>query len=148
MDGLKTIRTFLIHQNELVMKPSLLLAAATLVLFLYSCGDNERKGNDKPSSATTTQAEEKNNIPSIDIAGLKNEAAVLDAMQKVADARIADEKLKKEDPKYTGNYLELTKLYTAVLNASTEFSKTITDPAKRIEFMNKVSAIQDKMYAN
>ena len=36
---------------------------------------------------------------------------------------------------------------TAVLSASTAYSKTISDPAIALEFSNKLSAIQDKMYA-
>ncbi|MBK9569887.1 MAG: hypothetical protein IPO53_08175 [Chitinophagaceae bacterium] len=55
--------------------------------------------------------------------------------------------IKKEDPAYSGHYLELTKLYTAVLKASTAYSKTLTDPAKAVEFSDKFSAIQNKMYA-
>lgn len=131
------------------MKPKHLLAAWLLVFsaFFSSCGAKDKKADNKETTKTETPAETNTAVPQIDIAGLKDEAAVLDAMQKVVDARLADEKKQKEDPKYAGNYLELTKLYTAVLNASTEFSKTIADPAKRVDFMNKVSAIQDKMYA-
>ena len=86
-------------------------------------------------------------VPNIDTAALKDEASILDAMQKVTDARIADEKKQKDDPNYSGHYVELTKLYTAVLKASTAYSQTITDPAKAVEFGKKVSDIQDKMYA-
>ena len=86
-------------------------------------------------------------VPKIDTAAMKDEASVLDAMQKVVDARMADDKKQKDDPKYSGHYVELTNLYAAVLNASTAYTKTITDPAKAVEFSNKLSAIQDKMYA-
>ena len=68
-------------------------------------------------------------------------------MQKVVDARLADEKKRKESDEYAGNYLELTRLYTNVLNAATNYSKTIKDPAAAVAFNNKVSSIQDKMYA-
>ena len=86
-------------------------------------------------------------MPAIDTASLKDETSVLAAMQKVVDARVADEKKQKDDPNYSGHYLELTKLYTAVLKASTAYSQTITDPSKAVEFGNKLSAIQNKMYA-
>ncbi len=126
------------------MKPPVLPAACLLAIFLLfiSCSGNNKK--DTPQ--IVAPAEDISTIPSIDIAGLKDEASVLDAMQTVVDARISDEKKQKENPEYAGNYLELTRLYTAVLNASTEFSRTITDPESRVSFLNKVSAIQDKMY--
>jgi hypothetical protein len=86
-------------------------------------------------------------VPKIDIAALKDEASVLDAMQKVVDARVADEKKQKEDPNYKGHYAELTSLYAAVLKASTAFMGTIKDPNEALKFSEKVSAIQEKMYA-
>jgi hypothetical protein len=133
------------------MKLNLLRVAfifsATAVII--SCGGKEKKKEDnKQGTETSVGPEQKENnlVPNIDIDGLKDEASILDAMQKVVDARVADEKKKKEDPSYKGNYLELTKLYTAVLNASTQYSKSIADPAKAVEFGKKVSDIQRKMY--
>jgi len=134
------------------MKLKHLLTAGLLTtsLFFLSCGGKDKKDEDKTSTETTTKPTtpaDDGMVPAIDTAALKDEASILAAMQKVADARIADEKKQKEDPNYSGHYLELTKLYTAVLKASTAYSKTITDPAKAVEFGNKLSAIQDKMYA-
>jgi hypothetical protein len=135
------------------MKSKFLFAAALLAAFSFiilSCGGKDKKKEDgKPNTETTVdpaKGSDDGMVPKIDAASLKDEASVLDAMQKVVDARIADEKKQKEDPNYSGHYLELTKLYTAVLNASTAYTKTITDPAKAVEFSNKLSAIQDKMY--
>jgi|CXWL01.1.fsa_nt_gi hypothetical protein len=119
-------------------------------LFFLSCGGKDKKSDDKTTTETTTKPStdaDDGMVPKIDTASLKDEASILDAMQKVTDATIADEKKQKVDPKYSGHYLELTNLYTAVLKASTAYSKTLTDPAKAVEFGNKVSAIQDKMYA-
>lgn len=129
--------------------PVLMFTAAIAVC---SCKGKEKKEGDKPAettsaTTTTTTPAEESLVPAIDTATLKDEASILAAMQKVVDARIADDKKKKEDPSYSGNYLELTKLYTAVLKASTAYSKTITDPAAAVEFGKKVSAIQEKMYA-
>lgn len=135
------------------MKLKLLLTTALLIvsLFLLSCGGKEKKGSsENTSSETTTKTTTDNNdgmVPNIDTAALKDETSILAAIEKVADARIADEKKQKENPDYQGHYLELTKLYTAVLNASTAYSQTITDPAKVLEFGKKFTAIQDKMYA-
>ncbi|MEI2739341.1 MAG: hypothetical protein V9F01_11185 [Chitinophagaceae bacterium] len=134
------------------MKPKQLLAVSLLTfsLFLLSCGGKDKKDTDKASAESTTSPSANTDdgmVPKIDTAALKDEASILDAIQKVADARIADEKKQKEDPNYSGHYLELTKLYTAVLKASTAYSQTIKDPAKALEFTNKFSAIQDKMYA-
>lgn len=129
----------------------LLFAAILLTtsLFFLSCGGKDKKDDDKTTNETTTKPStdaDDGMIPNIDTANLKDEASILDAMQKVTDARIADEKKQKDDPNYSGHYVELTNLYTAVLKATTAYSKTLTDPAKAVEFSNKVSAIQDKMY--
>lgn len=136
------------------MKQKLLFASVLLAafsLFIISCGGKDKKKDDGKTSTETTvgpsTGTDDGMVPKIDTAAMKDEASVLDAMQKVVDARIADEKKQKEDPNYSGHYLELTKLYTAVLSASTAYTKTIGDPAKAVEFSNKLSAIQDKMYA-
>ena len=134
------------------MKPTLLsamllLAASSIII---SCGGKDKKKDDGKTNTETvgpSKGSDDGMVPKIDTASLKDEASVLDAMQKVVDARIADEKKQKEDQNYAGHYLELTKLYTAVLSASTAFTQTISDPAKAVEFGNKLSAIQDKMYA-
>ena len=140
------------HLNFIIMKPKQLLFIGLLIssLFFLSCGGKDKKSDDKPAVETTTKTTTSNDdgmVPAIDTATLKDEASILAAMQKVTDARIADEKKQKEDPNYAGHYLDLTKLYTAVLKASTAYSKTLTDPAKAVEFSSKVSAISDKMYA-
>ena len=131
------------------------LTTATLflsaMLLLSACSGKDNKTDDKKETTTETTIKDSggddNIVPSIDTALLKDEASILEAMQKVADARLADDKKKQEDPNYSGHYLELTKLYTAVLKASTAYSKTLTDPSKAVEFNNKVSEIQKKMYA-
>jgi len=71
---------------------------------------------------------------------------LLDAIKKVAVANIADDKKREEDPSYSGHYLELTKLYTAVLKASNKYSESITDPKKALEYHEKFSDIQKTMY--
>ncbi len=87
-------------------------------------------------------------IPVIDSAALNNEADILYAMQMIVDARLADDKKKNEDPAYEGHYLELSRIYTMVLNAATHYSKSLGDPASSLEFDKKVSTIQDKMDRN
>lgn len=125
----------------------------TAALSLSSCKGKDKKEGDKPADTPTTvtpannPAADDGMVPAIDTAALKDEASVLAAVQKVVDARMADEKKQKEDPSYKGHYLELMKLYTTVVNASTAYSKTITDPNAAVEFLKKVSDIQDKMYA-
>jgi len=133
------------------MKPRLFLVAklSFAALVIISCGGKDKKKDDTKSTTETTVGPANSDdgmVPKIDIAALKDEASILDAMQKAVDARMADEKKQKDDPKYSGHFVELTKLYSDVLNASTAYSKTITDPAKSLEFMEKVSAIQNKMY--
>jgi hypothetical protein len=134
------------------MKLKIIFATGLLAcsLFILSCGGKDKKGDDKTTTKTTTTTStgtDDGMVPKVDTASLTDEASILDAMQKVADATIADDKKQKEDPAYSGHYLELTKLYTAVLKASTAYSKTLTDPAKAVEFGEKFSAIQNKMYA-
>lgn len=125
------------------MRPTTAVSAFLLacIILFTSCKNNDKQkanaGMEEPVVAT---------VPAIDIASLKDEASLLNAMQQVVDARVADERKQKEDPKYSGNYLELTKLYTAVLKAANEYSRTIGDPEKGLEFSKKISAIQDKMY--
>ena len=130
------------------MKPKLLFAAGLLLVsfFIVSCGGKDKKNSDNKSIIKETAISD-GVVPKIDTAALKDGASILDAMQKVVDARLADDKKKNEDVNYAGHYLELTQLYTAVLKASTAYSKSLADPGKALEFDKKVSAIQDKMYA-
>ncbi len=126
------------------MRFKLLPAVFVLALpFFFSCNN---KGGKPVTKEVTIKAADDGMVPAIDTAALKDEASILDAMQKVVDARLADEKKQKDDASYSGHYVELTKLYTAVLKASTEYSKTLSDPNAAVEFNNKVSAIQQKMY--
>lgn len=106
---------------------------------MLSCGSNG--GNKESGQNITTDAAI---VPDIDTADLKDEASILEAMQKVVDARIADDKKKKEDPSYKGYYLELTRLYTTVLRASTAYAKTIADPNTALDFHSKVNEIRKK----
>lgn len=131
------------------MKPTCLLALGWLLampLFLSCKGKEDSKIN-PVNTTSTAAATDTIVVPAIDITNLKDETTILDAMQKVVDARLADEKKRKESDEYAGNYLELTRLYTHVLNAATNYSKTIKDPAAAVAFNNKVNSIQDKMYA-
>lgn len=131
------------------MKPTRLLTLGWLLAIpiFFSCKGKEEGKTSPVNTASTVAVTDNVTVPAIDIADLKNEATILDAMQKVVDARLADEKKRKESDEYAGNYLELTRLYTHVLNAATNYSKTIKDPAAAVAFNNKVSSIQDKMYA-
>lgn len=134
------------------MKHKHLFAAiiGSAVFFMIACGGKDKKGdNNTPTeekTETTVKPTDADIVPVIDTASLKDEASILAAMQQVVDAQIADDKKKKEDPNYSGHYLELTKLYTSVLKASTAYSKSLADPAKAVEFSNKISEIQKKMY--
>jgi hypothetical protein len=134
------------------MKSKLLFAAVLLTAssFIISCGGNDKKKEDGKTSTETTIGPVKGSddgmVPKIDTASLKDEASILDAIQKVVDARIADEKKQKEDPGYAGHFVELMILHTAVLKASTAYSKSLNDPTKSIEFSKKFSDIEDKLY--
>ena len=131
------------------MKRTRLLALGWLLVvpLFFSCKGKGESKTSPVNTASTVAATDNVTVPVIDIADLKDETTILDAMQKVVDARLADEKKRKESDEYAGNYLELTRLYTNVLNAATNYSKTIKDPAAAVAFNNKVNSIQDKMYA-
>jgi hypothetical protein len=134
------------------MKPGHLFTTALLFasLVILSCGSKDKKKDEGKSITETTVGPSNSGdgmVPNIDTASLKDEASILAAMQIVVDARLADEKKQKEDPEYDGHYVELTNLYSAVLNASTKYMSTIADPNEALKFSEKVSAIQNKMYA-
>lgn len=135
------------------MKLKIIFAATILVtsFFIISCGGSDKKKDDNKGTTETTVVPSKETgdsmVPSIDTAALKDEASILDAMQKYVDAQIAIDKKKKEDPSTESHFVEMTKLHTAILKASTAYSKNLTDPAKAVEFSTKVSDIEKKLYA-
>ena len=126
------------------------VTALAASLFIISCGGNDKKKDDSKSNAETTVGPSKGAddgmVPNIDTAALKDEASILDAMQKYVDAQIAIDKKQKEDPSTESHFVEMTKLHSAILRTSTTYSKTLTDPAKAVEFSTKVSDIEKKMY--
>ena len=132
------------------MKLKLFFTATTLVasLFIISCGGKDKKKDDSKTETTVGPSKDSGDgmVPSIDTANLKDEASILAAMQKYVDAQIAIDKKQKEDPSSESHFVEMTNLHSAILRASTAYSKTLTDPAKAVEFSNKVSDIEKKMY--
>lgn len=134
------------------MKPANLAPAIIfcIVLFFAACaGKNNKPENgsipSKENNETTAKPSDDGVVPAIDIAGLKDEASILDAMEKVVSARIADEQKKAADATYKDHYIQLMRLHTAVLRASTEYTKSITDPNKALEFSKKVNDIEKKL---
>ncbi len=135
------------------MKLRIIFTATTLIasLFIISCGGGDKKKDDSKGSTETTVGPSKEAgdgmVPNIDTAALKDEASILDAMQKYVDAQMAIDKKAKKDPSTETHFVEMTKLHSAILRASTAYSKTITDAAKAVEFSTKVSDIESKLYA-
>ncbi len=125
------------------LKLPLLVLITTFFLSFFSCGEKKNKTADEQP---ITQPSNEGIVPTIDTTNLNDEASLLDAIKKVADANIADDKKREEDPSYSGHYLELTKLYTAVLKASNKYSESIADPKKALEYHEKFSNIQKTMY--
>ena len=133
------------------MKTKLYLLSLITLFFLASCGGASEKATDE--NATTeeeTKSEETATktveVPNIDVEALNDEQSILDAMEKVVTGRMEDEKLRDENPDYKGNYIEFTKLYSAVLKKSTEFQKSMKDPKEALAFNEKIKAITDRMY--
>jgi hypothetical protein len=118
-------------------------------MVFISCGSNDKKneGSNKNSETTIGPASIGNGIvPKIDTVNLKDEASIMKAIQQLVDARLANDKKQKEDPKAPGYFVEFTKLETAILNASTAYSKTLSDPNKSIEFQDKFEKIHGLLY--
>lgn len=121
-----------------------------LICCCISCA-SDKKGGEKAAATETVIRQAPipaGNIPVIDSASLTNEEDILYAMQLIVDARLADDKKKNEDPAYEGHYLELSRIYTTVLHAATNYSKSLGDPERSQVFDKKVSTIQDKMDRN
>jgi PBP1b-binding outer membrane lipoprotein LpoB len=134
------------------MKKNLYFIVIISTLLFVRCGGGseqvaENKDNSKELK-TETPAENLPNVevPNIDLEALKDEKSILEAMEKVVNGRLEDDKLSKENPQYKGKYVEFTKLYSAVLKKSTEFQKTLPDAKSRVAFNEKIQAITDKMY--
>ena len=71
------------------MKPRLIFTALLLsfYMFIVSCGGKDKKEGDTNDPKTETTVKENNGdgmVPAIDTANLKDEASILDAMQKVS----------------------------------------------------------------
>ncbi len=133
------------------MKSKIFLATVlftALSLFFISCGGKDKKKDDGKTETTVgpTKGSDDGVVPKIDTANLKDEASILAAMQQYVDAQVAVDKKQKEDAAFDGHFVEMTNLHSAILRASTAYSKTITDPNKSVEFMTKVSDIEKKMY--
>lgn len=134
------------------MKLKIILTATTLAasIFIISCGGGDKKKDDSKGTTETTVGPSKESgdgmVPDIDTTSLKDEASILAAMQKYVDAQIAIDKKQKEDPSSESHFVEMTKLHSAILRASTAYSQTLTDPAKAVEFSTKVSDIEKKLY--
>ena len=106
-----------------------LFAAAIASLTIISCKGKDEKKNENPATTSTTAPSVENSgadaILDLDLSTLKDEAGFLKAWEDFTTARVADEKKREADKSYEGHYLEYLKMYTAMLKATTEFSKTI-----------------------
>lgn len=135
------------------MKKNLYLIIFLTTLLFVRCGGGGTEqvaenttANEEKKSEASTETVPSVEVPNIDLETLKDEKSILDAMEKVVNGRMEDDKLSKENPNYKGKYVEFTKLYSAVLKKSTEFQKTLPDAKARVAFSEKIQAITDKMY--
>ena len=123
--------------------------AICLIVGLTSCGDSDDKEDKEKTEKTESAGSEQQTeslVPNIDLESLTTEAAILEAMEQVVNARIEDERRSEEDQDYSGYYVELTNLYADVLEVSTNFADTFEDPQESLDYMNRVNEITDKMY--
>lgn len=127
-----------------IMHISILLVSIAIV----SCGGNDKKKEEAIKKEPTISATTDDIVPKIDTAALKDEASILSAMEKVVEARIADEKKRNENPNYSGHLAALMRLHTTVLRASMDYTRSISDPAKKLEFERKFNEIEKKLDTN
>jgi hypothetical protein len=133
------------------MSYKFLFAAPLLIatITIFSCSGKDKKKDDgKSNTKTSGQSKGTDNgmVPKIDTVNLKDEASILKAIQQLVDARLANDKKRKEDSKAPGYFVEFTNLETAILNASTAYSKTLGDPDKSMEFLDKFDRIHGLLY--
>lgn len=124
----------------------LLFSFAAIII---SCGGKDKKtGGSKTNNETSIGPAKSDGVaPKIDTSNLKDEASILAAMQTLVDAKLANEQKVKANPDAPSFFVEFTELETAILNAHTAYMKSISDPNKALEFHDKFSKIQDKLYA-
>ena len=128
-----------------------LFAVAIATLTIISCKGKDEKKKETPVENTSTATENSSRntgddaILNLDVTTLKDEASFLKTWEDFTAARVADEKKREADKNYEGHYLEYLKMYTKLLNATTEFSKKIEPASAAVAFNEKVSAIQNKM---
>lgn len=138
------------------MKKIYLLLAITGMGFMISCGGEEKKSDKKDKGESKEEepeeiAEEEPEIdysyviPAIDTSSLNSEEEILSAMDKVITARKMDDSLSENVTGYDGYYVELTNLYSSVLNKSTQYMGTLKGK-DAIMFNEKLNAITEKMY--
>jgi hypothetical protein len=147
----KNICTFPFHQNRNFMSRKLSFAILVMIasITIFSCGSNDKKNDGSKKNSETTIGPGSSGdgiVPKIDTVNLKDEASILKAIQQLVDARLANDKKQKEDPKAPSYFVEFTKLETAILNASTAYSKTLSDPNKSLEFQDKFEKIHGLLY--
>lgn len=132
------------------MKFKTMLAAVLLgsSLLVVSCGGKEKKKEDTKTGELSIGPAKQldNDVPKIDTGNLKDEASIISAMQTFVDAQVALDKKIKDNPSADSHFVEMTKIQTAIMNAATNFSQTFKDPAKSVEFLDKISNIQKKLY--
>jgi hypothetical protein len=131
------------------MKPVHLFFAGIALLNILTCSCNNSGKNETVTSGSTTKPTVADDgiVPKIDTANLKDETSILSAMSTVLEARKTDDNKSETDKSYKGHYSEFTMLYTAVLKAGNAYMATLKDPAKALEFNEKLSKITDKYYA-
>jgi hypothetical protein len=134
------------------MKKILFFVLVISMTSFLSCGGGEVKNEDKQEEGKEVKKDENADakkedeskkseaVPQIDVASLNDEASILDAMNKVVEARRMDDSLRNADKNYKGHFVKLLKLNTAVVKRATEFSKTLKGDA-RVEFIKKYTSI-------
>ena len=123
------------------MKKILFFVLVISMTSFLSCGGGEVKNEDKQEEGQEANESKKSEaVPQIDVASLNDEASILDAMNKVVEARRMDDSLRNADKNYKGHFVKLLKLNTAVVKRATEFSKTLKGDA-RVEFIKKYTSI-------
>ena len=83
------------------LKLPLLVLINTFSLSFFSCGEKKNKTTDEQS---IIQPSNDGIVPTIDTTNLNDEASLLDAIKKVADANIADDKKRQKNNKLRSHF--------------------------------------------
>jgi hypothetical protein len=118
---------------------------------LVSCGSDKKENNvvkeqtGATSSGTGSSSDDGFVIPKIDTAMLKTVDDIVKAHAATIDARLADEKLKKENPNAKSHYIETMEVFNNVNEKRMSFGAQFKGQ-DYLDYNAKFKPAEDKLY--